>query len=138
MNDQSNFNSNGTPVEGMQFSQNPQGGVPQASDGAPQAPYGVPQTPQKSSDVGLGEWMWTLLVAAIPLVGFVMMFVFAFASEKKSKRSFFQAALIWTAIGLVLGIVMMVGMFSMVFSLFGALGDLGALGEVPWDVVFRM
>ena len=132
MNDQSNFNSNGTPGEGMQFSQNPQGGVPQASNGAPQAPYGVPQTPQKSSDVGLGEWMWTLLVAAIPLVGFVMMFVFAFASEKKSKRTFFQAALIWTAIGLVLGIVMMVGMFSMMFSLFGA------LGEAPWDVVFRM
>lgn len=135
MNDQSNFNSNGTPGEGMQFSQNPQGGVPQASNGAPQAPYGVPQTPQKSSDVGLGEWMWTLLVASIPLVGFVMMFVFAFASEKKSKRSFFQAALIWSAIGLVLGIVMMVGMFSMVFSLFGALGE---LGEIPWDVVFRM
>ena len=132
MNDQSNFNSNGTPGEGMQFSQNPQGGVPQASNGAPQAPYGVPQTPQKSSDVGLGEWMWTLLVAAIPLVGFVMMFVFAFASEKKSKRTFFQAALIWTAIGLVLGIVMMEGMFSMMFSLFGA------LGEAPWDVVFRM
>jgi hypothetical protein len=47
--------------------------------------------------------MITILIAAIPLVGFVMLFVWAFGSnENMNKSNWAKAALIWTAIVMVL------------------------------------
>jgi heme/copper-type cytochrome/quinol oxidase subunit 2 len=49
------------------------------------------------------DWMITILIAAIPLVGFVMLFVWAFGSnENMNKSNWAKAALIWTAIVMVL------------------------------------
>ena len=57
-----------------------------------------------SSDevVSLGEWLLSFLVMMIPCVGFIMIFVWAFGSgEKESKKNYFKAMLIWSAILLV-------------------------------------
>ena len=52
------------------------------------------------------DWIITILISAIPLVGFVMMFVWAFGSnENPNKSNFAKAALIWTAISVVLMII---------------------------------
>lgn len=52
------------------------------------------------------DWMITMLITIIPLVGFVMMFVWAFGSnENPNKSNWAKAALIWTAIGMVLAFV---------------------------------
>ena len=55
--------------------------------------------------VTVGEWLITYLILAIPIVGLIMVFVWAFGSDTKpSKKSFFQAQLIvfLIAFGLVI------------------------------------
>ena len=56
--------------------------------------------------VSLGDWVITLIVLAIPLVGFIMTFVWGFsASTPPSKANYCKAVLIFYAIGIVLSVV---------------------------------
>ena len=49
------------------------------------------------------DWMITILVAALPLIGFIMLFVWAFGSgTNPNKSNWAKAALIWTVIFVVL------------------------------------
>ncbi|MBQ6554432.1 MAG: hypothetical protein IJR45_01805 [Firmicutes bacterium] len=57
----------------------------------------------------LKDWMITMLIMLIPCVNIVMMFVWAFGSNvNPSKKTYFQAVLIWAAIGIVLEILWIV------------------------------
>lgn len=61
------------------------------------------QSQTQAQVVSVKDWIITILIAAIPLVGFVMMFVWAFGSnENPNKANWAKAALIWTAIAMVL------------------------------------
>lgn len=53
--------------------------------------------------VSIGDWVLTLFIVSIPLVGFVMLFIWAFASENisQSKANWAKATLIWMAIGII-------------------------------------
>jgi len=63
--------------------------------------------------VKVGEWFWTLLIASIPLVGLIMLFVWAFSkAENPSKASWAQAMLLWMLIGFVLAVLGMLLFFS--------------------------
>jgi len=71
--------------------------------------------PQTSLEkpVTVGEWMLTMLILGIPLVGFIMVFVWAFGSgTAKSKANYFKAYLIWTAIITGLYILLLVFLFA--------------------------
>ena len=71
--------------------------------------------------VTVGEWVLTYLIAAIPLVGLVMLFVWAFDSETNpNKANWAKAGLIWAAI--IIGIYIV---FAMVFgaAILAALGN---------------
>lgn len=60
------------------------------------------QTTQ-SKDVTLGEWMITMLITAIPLIGIIMLFVWGFGSNTNpNKANWAKATLIWCAIAIVL------------------------------------
>ncbi|MBS1557526.1 MAG: hypothetical protein JST69_02265 [Bacteroidetes bacterium] len=53
------------------------------------------------------DWLITQLITFIPLVGFIMLFVWAFGSgENPNKSNWAKAALIWVAIGTVLFILL--------------------------------
>jgi hypothetical protein len=52
-----------------------------------------------------GEWFVTLLILALPLVGLVMHFVWAFGDGNIGRKNFCRAALLWLAIALCLAIV---------------------------------
>ena len=68
--------------------------------GTPIQPAG-PEEPMKISD-----WIVTLLVLSIPCVGLVMLFVWGFSgTENQSRANFCKAALIWSAILLVLAFI---------------------------------
>lgn len=68
--------------------------------------------PRDDRAVSLGDWFVTLLVLAIPLVGFIMLFVWGFsAGTPASKQNFCRAYLIWMVIVFVLAIV-----FAIVFG----------------------
>lgn len=49
------------------------------------------------------DWTITLLIYFIPLVGFIMLFVWGFGSgENPNKANWAKATLLWMAIGIVL------------------------------------
>ena len=71
--------------------------------------------------VTIGEWVLTYLIAAIPVVGLVMLFVWAFGNDTNpNKANWAKAALIWTAI--------IVGLYIVFAVVFGA-AILAALGK---------
>ncbi|MGH8190362.1 MAG: hypothetical protein ACREP2_02825 [Rhodanobacteraceae bacterium] len=82
---------------------------------------------QEASPVSLGDWILTLVVLAIPIVGIVMMFVWAFAGgTHPSKQNYCRATLILALIGFVLFVLFLVmGGFAALFAIRGM--DGGAL-----------
>ena len=66
--------------------------------------------------MSLGDWIITMIVLAIPIVGFIMLFVWGFSSSANpNKSNFCKAALIFYLIGIVLfflfgGVAMMTAM----------------------------
>jgi hypothetical protein len=78
--------------------------------------YNTPVAPPGSSDdtsvMTMKDWLITFLISAIPCVGFIMLFVWAFGTGNLNRKNYSRAMLIWLAIVTVL---------SMIFSaLFGA------------------
>ena len=57
---------------------------------------------RRRTAVSIGNWMWTLLLASIPVVNLIFFIVTAFATRKASKRSWAIATLIWIGIVIVL------------------------------------
>ncbi|WP_291117835.1 hypothetical protein [Flavobacterium sp. UBA6135] len=68
---------------------------------------------QNLKPMSVKDWVITLLIMAIPLVGFIMLFVYAFGSnENINKQNWAKAQLLVAAI--VLGFVLLL------FMIFGA------------------
>ena len=56
--------------------------------------------------VSVGDWFVTMLLTGIPLVGFIMLLVWAFGGgAKESKKNYARAALIFALVGAVIGII---------------------------------
>jgi hypothetical protein len=64
----------------------------------------------KGSDknhVSFWFWFFALFVMALPCVGAIMIFVWAFAGENESRKNYFRALLAWFALGILFWIVVM-------------------------------
>ena len=56
---------------------------------------------QQAPTISTKDWVITILISAIPLVGFVMLFVWAFGSgENPNKANWAKATLIWFVIAI--------------------------------------
>ena len=67
----------------------------------------------------IGDWLITFLIQAIPLVGFIMLFVWAFGDgTHPSKKTWAQASLIFALIMIVFVIILLAAMWTMFSSLF--------------------
>lgn len=56
--------------------------------------------------VSLGDWIVTMILSSIPIVGIIMILVWAFGEgAKPSKKNFARALIIMTLIGIVLSII---------------------------------
>ncbi len=74
---------------------------------------------KRENPMSVSDWFITLLIAAIPVVGFIMLFVWAFGdSTPKTKSNWAKANLIFMVIAVVL-----VGIFFMLFGLGALLSD---------------
>ena len=63
--------------------------------------------------ISLSEWVVTLLLLSIPIVGFIMLFVYAFSKKTPlSKSNYAKAVLIFSAIWLVLYWIYFMFIFS--------------------------
>lgn len=67
------------------------------------------QNQQEATVLSTREWVITLLIRLIPVVGFIMLFVWAFGNqENQNKANWAKASLIMIAIGLVLATFFMI------------------------------
>jgi uncharacterized membrane protein YidH (DUF202 family) len=57
---------------------------------------------EDSNYISVGSWMGTLFITAIPVVGLLMMLVWAFTGENESRKNYFRAILSWIVILVVL------------------------------------
>jgi len=63
------------------------------------------------------DWIITLLIAAIPLVGFIMLFVWGFGSgHNRNKSNYAKAVLIFAAIIIILYFIIFAMFFGAIMS----------------------
>jgi len=70
--------------------------------------YAEPANDPNKAVMSLGDWIITLLVQMIPCVGLIMYFVWAFGDGNENRKNFCRASLIFTAISLVLCILLII------------------------------
>ncbi len=64
---------------------------------------------QTDNTVSVGNWMLTLFLAFIPIVGIIMLIVWAVSSSTPpSKANWAKATLLWILIAIVLGVILSV------------------------------
>jgi len=74
-------------------------------------------------EVSIGEWVVTILIASLPIIGLIMLFVWAFGDgANPSKKNWAIATLIWFAIAIVLAILFFVIFGAIIASMFGGMG----------------
>lgn len=54
--------------------------------------------------VSVGSWMGMMFVTAIPIIGLIMILVWAIAGDNDSRKNYFRAILSWAVILVVLGV----------------------------------
>ena len=78
------------------------------------------QRQDQSPIMTIGEWIITLLITAIPIVGFVMLFVWGFGSTTNpTKANFAKASLIFVAAGMLLWFLLFGAIFTAIMSHMG-------------------
>ena len=59
--------------------------------------------PSDQKPVSTADWFLTLLITAIPIIGLIMLFVWAFGNNTPaSKANWAKATLLWIAAGIVI------------------------------------
>ena len=53
--------------------------------------------------VSVGSWMFILLVAALPVIGLIMVIVWAITGQNETRKNYFRAIIAWFAI--IVGLV---------------------------------
>ncbi len=68
---------------------------------------------QNPKPVSTGDWMITILITAIPIVGFIMLFVWAFGGgSNPSKANWAKATILWFLIAIFLYVVVFYFIFT--------------------------
>lgn len=71
----------------------------------------------RSQIMTVGDWVITILITAIPIVGLVMLFVWAFGdNQNQNKANWAKANLIWMLIMFVFVAVV----WAIIFAVFGS------------------
>ena len=101
----------------------------------PQPTYAVPPpTPKDESGgvVSTGTFFGTMLLFALPFIGFISCIIMCFAPKRKSLKNYAKANLIWAIIGLVFGLLLVGGIFLLGGSLMDYLSEAmgGGLGDL--------
>jgi len=56
--------------------------------------------------ISVGYWIWMMFVKAIPSIGFIMIFVWAFTGDNESRKNYFRAILAWFAVLVALLVIL--------------------------------
>lgn len=75
-----------------------------------------------SNYISVGSWMWMMFVTALPCIGVIMIFVWAFTGDNESRKNYFRAMLAWFAVGV--GLILMLALIGQLPALKQQLQDL--------------
>jgi hypothetical protein len=82
-----------------------------------------PSQPAAES-MSVKDWFLTLLITYIPLVGLVMLLVWAFDSNTNlNKKNWAKASLLWMVVGIALAIIFFVLFMGAFIGLLGTSGE---------------
>lgn len=71
----------------------------------------------------LVDWIITILIKNLPLIGLIMLFVWAFGDgTEPSKKNWAKATLIWYAIGFVIFIVFLIMFWAFISAMLSGMG----------------
>jgi heme/copper-type cytochrome/quinol oxidase subunit 2 len=59
-----------------------------------------------SNYISVWSWMWMMFVTALPCIGLVMVFVWAFTGNNESRKNYFRAVLAWFVVAFALVVVL--------------------------------
>ena len=77
---------------------------------------------QNNSVVSIGDWFVTLLILSIPVVGFIMLFVWGFGgSTKPSKANYCKLMLILGLISVIVAVILFISGASIFSTLWNNL-----------------
>jgi hypothetical protein len=77
-----------------------------------------------SEPLSVKDWFLTLFISWIPLVGLIMLLVWAFDSTTNiNKKNFAKAYLLWTVVGIVFAIIVLIIFMGAIMSLVGSSGN---------------
>jgi len=80
----------------------------------------LPVSQSNAEPMSVKDWIITLLITYIPLVGLIMLLVWAFdSSTHPNKKNFAKASLIWMLIWIVLAIIFFALFASMMMGVMG-------------------
>lgn len=75
-----------------------------------------PMYDQNPKPVSIGDWMITILITVIPIIGFIMLFVWAFGGgSNPSKANWAKATIIWFVVAIVMYVVFFIFVFPHMF-----------------------
>jgi len=59
-----------------------------------------------SNYVSVGEWMFILFVGVIPVIGWIMLIIWAMMGDNQTRKNYFRAILVWIvlAVGVVIAL----------------------------------
>jgi heme/copper-type cytochrome/quinol oxidase subunit 2 len=80
----------------------------------------LPVSQPNAEPMSVKDWIITLLITYIPLVGLIMLLVWAFdSSTHPNKKNFAKASLIWMLIWIVLALIFFALFASMMMGVMG-------------------
>jgi hypothetical protein len=82
----------------------------------------LPASQLNAEPMSTKDWFITLLITYIPLVGLIMLLVWAFdSSTNLNKKNFAKASLLWVLIGIGLAIIFFVLFASLMMGVVGSM-----------------
>lgn len=80
--------------------------------------------PQQTKEMSVGEWVLTIFLSGLSVIGLILLFVWAFSDGTPiAKKNYARAMLIWQLIAVVLVIVFYGAMFACIGALGGSFED---------------
>ena len=80
----------------------------------------LPVSQSNAEPMSVKDWIITLLITYIPLVGLIMLLVWAFdSSTHPNKKNFAKASLIWMLIWIVVALIFFALFASMMMGVMG-------------------
>jgi hypothetical protein len=79
--------------------------------------------------ISVGSWMWMMFVMAIPIIGLIMILVWAFTGDNESRKNYYRAILAWILVFVLLWVAL--------FVIIGVGGNWAAIQQRIQDLIHK-